>query len=336
MFVFIVFLCFISSIACQQCSEGMERKQGNFWYLCRNGREVPIACVASDGSRIELGSTYRSETFVIQCSQPTPGTIQVEPVACVNQGFSVVPGAIFSNDQTFYYRCARKENMLHIELAGCVGATGELVENGGVVRRGTFVYRCVKTSTGISLEPEGCLFEGRQYNIGQDIDSQAVWYRCEAEPQRNSLGIKVKGCVYNGRKIATDQKFEEGYFMMQCRHQGNTIYPAYVSCVEKYPNGTVTEYPPGSRWLVGMVDHNRYLIECRLEGMIIKRQAIQCYYNTNEGNGYLNGGCMRRVGQQIIQCMPSTPQTPNVRIRITERPTPADEQRLSGLGLHFC
>lgn len=181
-----------------------------------------------------------------------------------------------------------------------------------------------------------CIFESRQYRVGQDIETSALWYRCEADPLNNGLGIKLKGCIRNGIKYEKGQRFQEGYFTFECRHQGNTIYPIGVACVERYPNGTVTEYAPGSRWLVGMADNNRYLIECRLEGLTIKRQAVSCFYNTTDGTGYLNGGCMRKVGPQIIQCMPSTQATPNVRIRITERPTQADEQRLFELGLRFC
>lgn len=155
MFSFLIFYCLIAIVIGEQCNEGAQTRQGNFYYACQNGRDIPIACVASDGNRIELGSSYQSDSFVIQCSQPNPGSIQVLPVACVNQGHVIVPGAIFSNDQTFYYRCKRTGNSLNIELAGCVGGDGELIENQGIVKRGSFVFRCIVTSTRIQMEPEG-------------------------------------------------------------------------------------------------------------------------------------------------------------------------------------
>jgi len=68
------------------CYEGSQRRQGNFWYVCRGGREVPMSCVAPDGrTQFGVGSTFRTESFVLLCSQPSPNTIQMAPVACVSK-----------------------------------------------------------------------------------------------------------------------------------------------------------------------------------------------------------------------------------------------------------
>lgn len=320
-----------------QCYEGVQNRRGNFWYVCRQGREVPVSCIGPDGrTQFGIGQTYRSEHFVLQCTQPEPNSIQLEPIACVSSnGHVISPGNLFTADQVFYFKCVREENSLHTKLAGCVGKLGELIPSGGLVRRGQFLFKCVITGTGIKLEAHACTYDDHQYSPGQDILTPAVWYRCEIEPN-GGISIKLKGCVKQGRQHAVAERFNDGNFIFQCTLEDNRIYPKPVGCMERFRNGTLAEYDPGQKWLSELADYNRYLIECQRQGAWLKRVAVQCHYSTPDGYGYLEGGCFRKVGRKLIQCLSNAQQSPNVKIKIQEPWDQASEQRLYSSGLRSC
>uniref|UniRef100_A0A915J2R9 Abnormal cell migration protein 18-like fibronectin type I domain-containing protein n=1 Tax=Romanomermis culicivorax TaxID=13658 RepID=A0A915J2R9_ROMCU len=330
-----------SKISGEQCYEGAQTRQGSFWYVCRQGREVPISCVAPDGrTQFAIGQTFKTPNFLLQCSQPTPNGIQMAPVACITPAGQIVyPGNMFTPDQTFYFRCIQSENSLQTQLAGCVGPSQELVPDGGLLRRGQFLYKCQFTHNGIKLEAFACIFDNRQYYPDQDILTPAVWYRCETDGN-GGIAIKLKGCIKQGQRQEVGKRFNDGVFAYICKLEDSRIYPQPVGCVERFYNGTMAEYDLGQKWLseVTSFDYNRYVFECQKDGSWLRKNAVQCYYNTPEGAGYLRGGCMRKVGQRLVQCHGPTQQSPNVRMRIQEPYN--DHSQLGGSltaeGLAFC
>lgn len=312
-------------------------KKDDFWYVCEKGKQKPIACINSDGDRIDAGSSYQSDKYVFQC-ESSGSDIKLNPVACISQGRRVEIGDSFTNDQTQFFKCVKKDDgKLSIESAGCVGSDGKSLKDGESVTRGNTVYTCSSSKSGVTLVPKSCLFEGKEYAVDKVIESFGVWYKCEKSSQ-GDLAVNLKGCMENKTTYEVGKKWNDGYFVFQCQKQAGSALRVGVGCVEKSPNGTIVEFKPGDKWLTNSGNvSNRYLITCKKDGpLTIKRQGIACFYNITDGTGYLSGGCMKKVGFQIIQCAPPTQNIANVRIRITENPTPADETRLLSSGMKYC
>jgi len=327
-----------SSLGDDPCTEGFQTQKGNFWYVCQSGKQVPIACNSADGDRIDAGSSYQSDKFVFQCDV-TGQDIKLHPVACISQGQRVEIGSSFTTDQTQFFKCSKKpDGTLVIETAGCVGSDGNPLKDGDTVVRGNTVYTCTSGNSGVTLIPKLCIFEGKQYPIDGVIESFGVWYKCEKSPQGGDLTVNLKGCLDNKTRYEIDKKWNDGYFVFQCQSQAGSALRVGVGCVERYPNGTVTEYKPGDKWLTAQNGNasNRYLIACKKDGLSIHRQGIACYYDIPDGKGYLGPGCMKKVGILTIQCAAPTSNIANVRIRITENATAADEKRFQDLGQKYC
>jgi hypothetical protein len=338
MFKIIVAIIIVAGIAYgdDPCSEGFQTKKGDFWYVCQKGKQMPIACTNSDGDRIDVGSSYQSEKFVFQCSS-TGSDIKLTPVACISQGRRVEVGDSFTTDQTQFFKCSKQsDGTLSLDSAGCVGSDGKSLKDGDTVIRGNTAFTCSSSKKGVTLVPKACVFESKQYPVDTVIESFGVWYKCEKSSA--DLVVNLKGCIDNKTRYEIGKKWNDGYFVFECQKQAGSCLRVGVGCVERYPNGTVTEYKPGDKWLTAQSGDasNRYLITCKKEGLTIKRQGIACFYQTKDGSGYLSGGCMKKVGSILIQCAAPTAEIANVRIRITENPTAADDKRLADAGMKYC
>jgi len=166
------------------------------------------------------------------------------------------------------------------------------------------------------------------------MELSGAWYKCTKDSVGSPTSI-LFGCVVNGTKYKLNDTWKDEFFGFRCDKMGGFVMSNAYACVERYPNGTVSEYAPGRKWLVGSGDYNRYVISCSKQGMQLRRRGIACFFNVPEGKGVLDAGCMKQVGQIRIQCAPPG-ATPNVRIRITDTPTAADEQRFQTQGLQLC
>jgi hypothetical protein len=184
------------------------------------------------------------------------------------------------------------------------------------------------------LHPIGCSFNGKDYKLEQDMELSGAWYKCTKDATGRPTSQLV-GCVVNGTKYKLNDTWRDEFFSFRCEKMGGFVTSTAYACMEKYPNGTTIEYAPGRKWMVGSGQVNRYIISCSKQGIQLRRRSVACYYMTDGGRGVLDGGCMKNVGGILIQCAPPG-ATPNVRIRITENPTAADETRIKAAGVQYC
>lgn len=144
--------------ACTSCTnEGQESQFQTGFYVCQNGKYAPVACAASDGSRVEIGSTYTKPNFYfyMECQRVGPNGIHLVPVACKNEDKMVKPGETFVKN-FFWYSCFHKTpGTLAYEAMGCVNeVTGEQIQANSTYKTNDFSYRCYKTPDGgIYAEP---------------------------------------------------------------------------------------------------------------------------------------------------------------------------------------
>jgi len=333
--------------------------QGALYWCGGDGRKMPLACLAPDGSRVDIGSSYWTDSAILECRQPAPDTLKLTQAACLKNSRRVDEGKTY-NDGSYFYKCTRSaDGAVRLQPTGCVGADGKEVASGSQVNQGSFVFTCnVNTGPGPTVRPTpaqpgppaapspsqgssqprldavGCSFNGKQYKLGDDMELSGAWYKCTKDTS-GAITSQLVGCVVNGTKYKLGDTWRDDFFGFRCEKLGGFVASNTYACVERYPNGTVTEYAPGRKWMVGSGSFNRYIISCAKQGIQLRRRSVACYYNTTEGQGVLDAGCMKKVGGIMIQCAPPG-VTPNVRIRITENPTQADEERLKTQGLQFC
>lgn len=371
--VLVAFSCLVLHLNAQpsppvaKCDSSNANKQisdQNGLYWCGgDGRKQPLACLAPDGSRIDTGATYWTDAAILEC-RLTGDTLQLASVACLKNGRRVeIDGSI--NDGRFFYKCTRQQggSTLALQPTGCVGSDGSEVPPGTQVNQGSFLFTCSMDGAAKPVKPPpaqpgppattpapqkggssggqpqltaaGCSFNGRQYKLGDDMELSGAWYQCSKDASSGAPTSTLVGCVVNGTKYKMGQTWRDEFFAFRCEKIGGFVMSNAYACVERYPNGTTTEYAPGRKWIVGSGSFNRYVISCTKQGIQLRRRGIACYYMTNEGQGVLDAACMKKVGGVLIQCWQPGP-TPNVRIRITENPTSADDQRLAAAGLHYC
>src|SRR4051794_19949098 len=94
-YIFIIILSIFHSIICQpsspipNCDQSHSNQQitaQNALYWCSNGHRIPLACLSSDGSRIDIGSTYWTDTSILECRQSSTDQLQLLYVACLKNG----------------------------------------------------------------------------------------------------------------------------------------------------------------------------------------------------------------------------------------------------------
>lgn len=331
-FLFLSFLAVASAQnVCQM--EGFEQKKDNMWQLCSGGKWKPVACISKTDDRVDEGSSFQDTDYIYTCSKSPENAdaLRLVGVACFNNGVLVEPDQIFYKNNAELWRCAKVGADLKAQPAGCIDKDGQPMQDGARTVRDNVAFTCQNSQ----LTPTACVFGNDEYRPGSDAVVSTIFYRCEKD-SKGQLALKLKGCIENSTKFEIGQRFKDFWFLYECQNLGGTALRVGVGCVERYPNGTVAEYKPDDKWFVGSGDYNRYQITCKREGLTIRRKGIACYFKTRDGEGLLSGGCMRKVGFQVIQCTAPTPATPNVRIRITENPTDADWTRLRGTGLKEC
>lgn len=74
-----------------------------------------------------------------------------------------------------------------------------------------------------------------------------------------------------------------------------------IGCVEKGPDGSPVTHLFGERWQEGTANP-KYVFECKGDSKRIFKSAVQCVFEGPEGQGKLDGGCMRRFGNIVLQC----------------------------------
>lgn len=133
----------------------------------------------------------------------------------------------------------------------------------------------------------GCVFEGKEYEIGDEFTTEKARYRCEEED--GFIMIIPVACRHEGQIIELGEKKKIGSFIMQCQPAENGIRLAITGCTDSDDR----EVPIGHQFRKGS-----FIFECVDDGNKVYEQAVACEY---EGE-LLQFGEKVKAGDFYMQC----------------------------------
>uniref|UniRef100_A0A915HH61 Abnormal cell migration protein 18-like fibronectin type I domain-containing protein n=1 Tax=Romanomermis culicivorax TaxID=13658 RepID=A0A915HH61_ROMCU len=171
------------SWAAESCDqEGFQSQKGNFWYTCTNKQMVPVACISSQGDRIDEGTKYQDAQTEYQCKRDGGGVLALTSVSCISNGQPIPIDQTFTDDSGHQLKCVKDSSgLLKLTMIGCIGDDGQPQPTGGTVTRDGVVYDC-RTN-------------GKEYAPGEEIVQSSVWFKCEKSKSGDLAPIKrASGC----------------------------------------------------------------------------------------------------------------------------------------------
>lgn len=306
-------------------ADGGTTERGRYWYQCRKGQLIPQGCLTESSQRINIGGTYDSNSYRLQCVQDRDGYLTIVFKGCIYNGREYQPLEEW-DDVKYAYRCAREGDHLRVEVAGCIDQ-GRRVAIDQKVTRGSFVYQCRKTKNGTcSMCPIGCAKDGREYGIGDAFERGDFWYTCLRDPDNNrKIAIKPSGCVHNGRRLNDQEHFQRQDVVFQCVARDGDARAVVAGCV----NGG-REVPLGDTWSDGQAPY-KYEMVCKAqENSAIKVQK-RCFYDVSAGQYTVEPGCYRIVDRAAIGCLKDSSGRLEIRAFQLQ-----NIEQVGSLGLHLC
>lgn len=302
------------------------------------GKYVPVACITSNGARVDIEQSYIQKDLLVKCTQTSPSSISWQTIGCFSNGVILKPGET-SHDDRFWYLCSQQGEVLQVQMPGCLGANNAVVNADSIVQRGSFAYKCTNGADGkLSLTPVGCMWEGKQYALDEVIEtSEGFWYKC-VSAGADDIHIQMMGCLVDGKKVNAGEQFTSGGFKTTC-----TVKPILndadvskmksgMSCVEMGPSGAI-DHPVGSTWQAGN-SPVKFVIQCTQESLTIKKSIVKCFYDGPGGQGEVDNGCYKKFGDTILQCV--IKNFKNVNAQIINKASDATEQQLQAQGFKTC
>lgn len=241
------------------CPGGVENgkrvNQGRYWYECQDSQLVPKGCLTEDRDprQIEIGGTFDTDQYRMQCVKGSDGFLTIVIKACVSKGTEHDVGSQW-DDGTAFYTCVKEGNNARVITLGCVDQ-GRPLKIDDRVAKGDFIYQCRKSSDGTpTLNKVGCVVDGQKYNIGETIASSDSWYTC------TDSGAKVVGCMYGGNKLKWHDTYDSGDVRFICKVADNKGHFAAFACLQ-HDGGAVIERKIGCSWTEGDTEYT-----CRDDG----------------------------------------------------------------------
>jgi len=298
-------------------SHGTQMDVGRYWYECQDGQVVPKGCLADNGQRVDIGSTYDTKDFRMLCKLGADGYLTVTYKACMLQGSSHDVGSQW-DDGTAFYTCVQEGNNVRVVTIGCVDQ-GRPLKLDERVAKGDFVYQCKKSSDGTPrLDKAGCVYDGRKYSIGETFEGSKVWYTCTTN------GPKVIGCMYESHKLKDGDYFDRDYITYTCKVLADTAEFEPTSCKANV-DGVSMSKRIGCFWTEGEFEYT-----CKSEGSKLVRAQLRCIYRASGGSFTIEPGCATVAGSVAVGCRQS--ESDSLKIETF----PADQiDRLPG-GLRKC
>ncbi|CAD6197388.1 unnamed protein product [Caenorhabditis auriculariae] len=198
--------------------------KNNFHYSCRNGTAEVIACVADDGSVVQLGRTFVRAGLRHKCSVQGEQVMYEQEAMCYENGMHYNVGDSFRNG-SFKLTC--RQNGVVVD--GCYMHDGAGVLQAGESRiEDGKRHECEILGPGkvrYVVKMMGCLHEGSQYNVGQIWTHQHVRYQC-----KNDGSINVLGCIDEGMFVEIGRDLLMNGLAYRCYQVGNTTFFHKFAC----------------------------------------------------------------------------------------------------------
>jgi len=301
-----------------------------YWYECQNGQLIPKGCWSEepDHRRINIGDTYDSNGYRMQCIKDGDGYLTFRFKSCVYNGREYQAGEVW-DDAKYSYTCSKEGDHLRVEVAGCLDE-GRRVDINQKVTKGSFVYQCLKTKNGTcSMCPVGCVKDGREYGIDEAFDRQDYWYTCIRDGKK--LSIKPSGCVNGGRRYQDGEHFNKADVVYQCYAREGEAKTNVVGCVQR-ENGANTERRLGDNWMEGRSPY-KYEMTCKERERDNSAVVVQerCNYDVSKGKFFIEPGCYKIVDQSAVGCLKDNADRLELRAFRVQ-----DIEQATSLGLRFC
>jgi hypothetical protein len=234
-------------------AHGTQIDMGKYWYECRDAQMVPKGCLSEDGRRVEVGSTYDTKDYRVQCVLGSDGFLTTIYKACVLKGGEHDVGSQW-DDGSATYTCVKEGNNVRVIMLGCVDQ-GRPMKFDERVAKGDFMYQCKKAGDGTpTLNKVGCVKDGRKYNIGETVLGDKFWYTC------TDSGVKVVGCMFQSQKLLSGDHFTSGDAMYECKVTVGSAHFEAFACVS-HTGGSAIERKVGCFWSEGDIEYT-----CKDEG----------------------------------------------------------------------
>jgi len=215
-----------------------------------------------------------------------------------------------------------------------VTETGEQVTANNTYKTKDFVYNCFTKADGsIYSQPQACIFDNKDYPPESDVinEAKSCWYKCQKTP--DGMRLQLMGCLEGDRKYPVGDKIIFGDYVYQCiRNPDDSVTREPAGCVEGAQNGSKIERKFGERWTEGGTGL-KYVQECKGDSKHVIKTQVQCVFDGPEGQGQLEGGCMRRFGTTVVQCYKG--ENSVYGNLIADAPTDFEE-RSKPVGLKIC
>lgn len=289
---------FAGSSGNRQCpggySHGSQMDVGRYWYECNDGQTIPKGCLTEEGRRVDVGNTFDTNDYRMQCQLGPDGYLTVTYKACMLQGGEHDVGTQW-DDGSAFYSCVREGNNVRVTMLGCVdqGRTMTFDER---VAKGDFIYQCKKSSDGKPvMNKVGCVHEGRKYNIGETYEGPKFWYTC------TDSGSKIVGCMHGSQRLRDGDHITENDMMSTCRVTSDGAEFEAFACLAR-ENGAPVERRVGCFWVE---DDFEYTCKVGDDNKVAKVK-VQCVYSAPQG-GKLNvrPGCALLADTVAVGCRDS-------------------------------
>jgi hypothetical protein len=273
---------------------GSQMDVGRYWYECNNGQMIPKGCLAEDGHRVDVGSTFDTDDYRMQCVLGSDGFLTVIYKACMFKNAEHDVGTQW-DDGTAFYTCVKDGNNVRVRMLGCVDQ-GRPMKFDDRVAKGDFIYQCKKSTDGSpQLNKAGCIKDGKKFSIGEPLEGPQFWYTC------TDSGAKVVGCMYETHRLQDGDHFTKDNMMYACKVTADGASLEPFACLAN-ENGAAIERRIGCFWVEG--DHE---YTCKADGNNqASRVQTQCAYKGPQG-GFLKipPGCVQLASTIAVGCRDS-------------------------------
>lgn len=227
-------------------SEGVEyeRPSGKFKYICKNGQEEVVACMASDRAnkaRLSVGQTLEVNGFWHKCeSYPNGSVIYTQETSCTHGGKEYRVG---DEVKVGFLRLQCQEHGYKVNGCFYVDENNNVVSlNPGEKREaGKVTHFCEEKGNTLQYyaKSSGCTKQGKEYKEGETFSQNHLHYKC-------SSGIAdITGCYINeGRDLGIGQDVVENKMVYRCYRIGGKIeYNEYACGYNGTPSCTPEPIP---------------------------------------------------------------------------------------------
>lgn len=147
------------------------------------------------------------------------------------------------------------------------------------------------------------------------------------------------GSSSNGHPVSSGQTFHLSDKVILCLYDdsADTWTQKAVGCVV---GSKRSEHKAGEEWEDSDVSGDpriKYKMRCQQDGYTVTKKAVQCVYNGDDGQGALDGGCMKKFGNTLVQCQKKQKDSGEyLRAQVVIAPNEQVESDAADLGVKYC